>query len=635
MAVTWGRSALARGIVLLILSLGAVGCGAPPQRPPAGAKPGIDYLEDRLGHEVRRVIDEHDLASVSLTIVDGQGIVYERSFGWADEDRGVQATPLTPYRWGSNSKVFVMLALLQLEAEGKLDLDAPLSEYLPEFSIGPPPPTHPESADWALRDITLRSVLTHHSGLPNDYLRGFLSEAPIPLRQYLPAVREMRAQQPVGISHSYSNLGYSLLGLVIERVSGQSLHDYMQTHMFLPTGMESAAFRWTPELKRQVARPYDGEGRERPLFEISSKPAGALVASTRDMGRFATAIIRGGEGRRGRFIDRELLESSFVRQNVGVPLDFDLKQALAWRLDARPVETFGRSIQHGGGILSHHSAFVILRDHELGALVATNSERGAQVVQQLAWQALSLAIEVKTGKPPPPGPMPLPVHEMDDPTEDMFEGWTGHFATVLGDVTVERRDEQELSLEVFQRRLFLRPVEEGGMGLWEKLFGLWDIQPKTMKLQRISLQNVAGRQAVVQESPFGRQLLGIAYTPLPADERWAERVGFYRHPQRPRDHYFLHGLEILLAPEGHLLLRPIVDLPIGGPPPSSALHPVDSEWAVTEGLGRNKSAWIRIDEEGLLHFNGLTMRLNPDEPERCYGRPRAGARFKGRTDLCH
>lgn len=284
--------------------------------------------------------------------------------------------------------------------------------------------------------------------------------------------------------------------------------------------------------------------------------------------------------------------------------------------------------------MGHHSALVILRDHGLGVLVATNSERGAPHVNAVAWRALSLAIQAKTGQPLPPGPQMDPVQPARSASSRVEDSWQGHFSTVFGDVVTHTRRNQ-VSLELFGRKLFLRPIERGGMGLWAKALGLFDVQPGDMKLQRVDLVRVASREVIVRTTPGGRQLMGLKYRPVAADASWRSRVGYYRPRQSAREYRLVPGMEIIEAPQGQLLVRPIVDVPIGGPPPSSALHIVDETWAVTEGVGRNNSVWIAFDSRGRLHMNGLVLERSARGPESCYGRMRSGPRFKGRRDLCY
>src|SRR5690606_32092506 len=141
----------------------------------------------------------------------------------------------------------------------------------------------------------------------------------------------------------------------------------------------------------------------------------------------------------------------------------------------------------------------------------------------------------------------------------------------------------------------------------------------------------SGYEAVVGETPVGRQLLGIKYTPHKAPAVWRTRVGRYRFTPREGDYHFFQGFDLDASSEGHLLIRPYVDGP-GDPPPWVGVHPVDDSWAVTVGVGRNRSVWIRFDETGRLHYLGLVMTKSEVESE-CTGQVRCEGRFKKRRSL--
>ena len=211
-----------------------LGCASGPARPPAGVPVGdASYLEQALDYEVPDAMSELGLPSITVTVVDADGPIYERAFGRADVERNEAATLDTPYAWGSNSKLFVMLSLLQLVEQGKLNLDAPLTRYIPEFEIGAPPSHLPESKSWTIEDITIRRMLTHHSGLPNDILAGLLSERPGCYCNHVGLLKNMNAEAPAGLVHSYSNVAFSLLGVVIERVSGEEFDSYVESQIFV------------------------------------------------------------------------------------------------------------------------------------------------------------------------------------------------------------------------------------------------------------------------------------------------------------------------------------------------------------------------------------------------------------------
>jgi CubicO group peptidase (beta-lactamase class C family) len=145
-------------------------------------------------------------------------VVWSAGFGYADAATRKPAIPQTLYPVGSISKLFTATAVMQLAEQGAVDLDAPLSRYLPQFSIrsrfaGSPP-------------ITVRSVLTHHSGLPGDLTQGMWSGGSF--TTVAERLWEEHTAYPPHLVFNYSNLGYTLLGHMIEAVTGEDFNAWCE-----------------------------------------------------------------------------------------------------------------------------------------------------------------------------------------------------------------------------------------------------------------------------------------------------------------------------------------------------------------------------------------------------------------------
>ena len=110
---------------------------------------------------------KNSVTGLSIALVDDQRIVWAEGFGYADQEKKIPATADTLYRVGSISKLFTDTAAMQLVEQGKLDIDQPLKKYIPNFSIKS---RYPDTAE-----ITPRQLMTHHSGLPRDRLKGFMT----------------------------------------------------------------------------------------------------------------------------------------------------------------------------------------------------------------------------------------------------------------------------------------------------------------------------------------------------------------------------------------------------------------------------------------------------------------------------
>lgn len=170
----------------------------------------------------------------ALAIIQDGKIIYERGYGMANLEHNVPITPTSVFRIGSTSKQFTASCIVILTLQGKLSLDDDIQKYLPEL---------PEYE----RPITVRHLIHHTSGI-RDYLtlgsiagltesHFFTPEDSVEL-----LARQKRLNFLPGQEYLYSNSGYFLLGVIVERVSGKSLHDFAQEHIFKPLGMKNTQF---------------------------------------------------------------------------------------------------------------------------------------------------------------------------------------------------------------------------------------------------------------------------------------------------------------------------------------------------------------------------------------------------------
>jgi CubicO group peptidase (beta-lactamase class C family) len=198
-----------------------------------------DYgpVKARLSRYIRSLMAENRTAGLAIALVDGPRVVWARGFGLADVAARKRATADTVFHIGSATKTFTAAAVMQLVERGLVDLDAPLSRYVPGFSLRKRFPGR--------NLITVRSVLDHHSGIPGTLPKGMITTGePDPgYTDYM--LRRLRSLQPtsrVNVVGAYDNSGYVLLGRLIERVTGLGLEAYAQRYLFGPMGMSSSNY---------------------------------------------------------------------------------------------------------------------------------------------------------------------------------------------------------------------------------------------------------------------------------------------------------------------------------------------------------------------------------------------------------
>jgi len=331
---------------LLLLS----GCATPP--PP----PRVEQLSN-AELDRRLQLATHRAPGVVFGAIWRDGTTVLRAAGRADLRAGRDVTPAIPFAWFSLTKLFTATAVLQLSEQGRLDLDAPVSQYLPGIRL---------RRDG--QEATVRQLLAHTSGLRNPLPVTWIHLA----GEAGPGLDEMirrrvgsapKLASVPGTKSAYSNLGYLLLGRIIERVSGLPYQTYVEEHVLAPLGCHASGFavpgdratayqkKWTftglaarwMVGRRFIGGTVDGYWELRP-FTVDGAPYGGLSGPAEDLLRFGLMILREGEGEQGRVLSpasvRMMLQATPTRD--GQPTSV----GLAWHLGSIDGEP---CFMHDGG----------------------------------------------------------------------------------------------------------------------------------------------------------------------------------------------------------------------------------------------------------------------------------------------
>ena len=227
------------------------GCGSDSSAP-------VDYgaviREGRTAAEDE--LRKSGTASLSAAFLDGDTVVWAEAFGLADKEASRPPTAETLYGIGSVSKMFAAAAVMKLVDRGKVDLDAPLVAYLPEFSMLSP----------EYRQVTVRMLINHSSGFPGSDYRNLMTSGPYPgyADQVLATLKESRLKHLPGLLNVYCNDGFTLVEKLVQAVSGKPYTQFVQDELLTPLGMTRTHFPLAPFPAGSFARSYDAGGTSSP-----------------------------------------------------------------------------------------------------------------------------------------------------------------------------------------------------------------------------------------------------------------------------------------------------------------------------------------------------------------------------------
>jgi len=351
----------------------------------------FSHSAEALAKIIRQEMANQALPAVSIALVDHQQVVWAEGFGLADPARKIPATADTIYRVGSVSKLFTDTAIMQLVEKGQMDLDAPVSRYLPDFH-----PINPFG-----KPITLRELMSHRSGLVREPPVGHYFDSTSPsLRATVESLNKTTLVYAPGTHTKYSNAAIAVAGYVLEKQTGQAFTSYVRDAVLKPLGMDHSAFAPTPEILVNLAKAsiwtYDGRLFDAPTFELGMAPAGCMYSSVLDMSKFIAMLFAGGSG----VLKPETLQSMWKPQyqNEGFGIGFRLGN-----LDGHPL------VGHGGAIYGFATELEALPADKLGVVVVTTMDSANATMTRIANQALRLMLAEKNGTPLPKFPETRPV----------------------------------------------------------------------------------------------------------------------------------------------------------------------------------------------------------------------------------
>lgn len=359
-----------------------------------------DYADAirKLKTAIQQEVRQKDLPAFSIALVEDEHVVWSAGFGFQDGARKVPATAQTVYRVGSVSKLFTDIAIMQLVEQGKLDLDAPVQEYLPGF--------HPNNPyDTA---ITLRQLMTHRSGLVRESPVGNYFDPTEPsLSKTVESLNRTSLVYPPNTRTKYSNAAIAVVGAVLERQQDTSHSEHVRRSILEPLKMTDSSFTANPTIAKHVAtgwmRTYDGRRFEAPDFPLGTGPAGNLYSNVLDLSKFLGCLFDEGQIPGGR-----ILTADSFRAMTTAPEDAQGARRFGIGFQLQQLEGY-QKIGHGGAIYGFSTQLAALPERRLGVAAASSLDGSNGLVRRLTDYALRLMLAVQDGKPTPDYPSTHPV----------------------------------------------------------------------------------------------------------------------------------------------------------------------------------------------------------------------------------
>lgn len=357
----------ARTLVLGALLAFAGGCqGVPPAKPPAISKGDyhavVSYLSKRISHDLSAL----DVPGLSIALVDDQKLVWSAGFGYADEARHRSASSDTLYRVGAISKLVTAAGVMRAADDGRLALDMPAAQALPQWEIQP----RRAAMQWlGAHPVTARSLLTLRPDTPEDTM-----------------------------GRARSDMGYALLGDMVAHAAEEPFDTYMRRAILRPLNISRAGYQADERMLELRAAGYR---RGKPWSEapLDNAAAEGLWMSSSEMARFSSMLFAEGRYRDTRVLKAESAQAILNLETVADGISLPCRLALSWLV--APCDEDGVAgdamRSHSGATEAFHSRYVLAPRDKLAVLVMSNADTAEPLVASVSTLAMTLMRQAKYG----------------------------------------------------------------------------------------------------------------------------------------------------------------------------------------------------------------------------------------------
>ena len=326
--------------------------------------PEVKGAERLFASWIRGQIAYRNLPGIAVGVVHDQQLVWAQGFGYADVAAKIPMTPATKFRMASHSKLFTATAIMQLRDAGLVHLDDTVATYLPWFHIRPANEDDPA--------ITIEELLTHSAGLPRE-AGPHWSELSFPDAAGIQAfVKDNQAPFAPEVRWKYSNLGFTIAGMVVETIAGEKWAAYVQSHIFNPLGMTSSS------VDRDVEglaigygqRMPDGTRAKMPFVDARAMaPATGITSNVEDMAKFVSLQFR-----QGKVGGSQILSTGALRQMHRIRVVENTWQsgnAIGFAVTRDHDKVY---VGHGGSYFGYKTHTYMQIEPKVGVIVLTNAD---------------------------------------------------------------------------------------------------------------------------------------------------------------------------------------------------------------------------------------------------------------------
>jgi CubicO group peptidase (beta-lactamase class C family) len=538
---------------------------------------------------ILKKMESDNIIGVSAAIIVDGSVMWENGFGYADKENKVPMTVNTVVNIASATKTFTALAIMQLQGKGLLDINQPLNKYLPRF--------HPKTRGEDLEKLTIKSVITHSSGIQTDVLKN----SDLGTGKYtdvLGFINETYLLYPPGMVESYSNSGYNILGHLIKEVSRQDYPEYIKKNIFTPLGMSHSGFIMD-SLKHRT-RVYSG-GVSMHEYGFRDIASGGIYTDINDVIKYARGLMDAYNGIPSSLIKTATIREMFTLQADNVMIESN-KKGLGWFM-YRNDSVF--AVTHAGDAVTGHAEICLIPEKNTAAVILINSAEGEFLRRDFCVNFINkFGLSIPDIIAPP---VIKKVHKEIEPIslpDDILKNHEGDYSQGFSYLSVSVEG-GNLGMVRDNRHYLLKALSENEFVPYEKM-GQDSLSEKNN--ERYFFMDSDNFHMLFHKVGNAETRLGYRLNKFntPVMNNWCGVYEHFGYQLLVGDTKF-KGAELFLSEDRILMLKLIAYDGVYAFP----LNVISNEYAVTSGLGTGFGFTVRFMEDenyDIIDFGGLTFR---------------------------
>ena len=372
---------------LIFFCLPSLNCSSlHPDRPAfkKGDFPGAVSVFDSI---IRSNLEQQRIPGAAVALVHEGRIIFSKCYGFADTQKKVPITEDTYFMLGSLTKSFTALAVLKLIEQGKIDPNADIRNYIPDFSI--------KNLYASETLITANHLLTHTSGLMIDYYVHLTSKKKYSNADLLSQLKNEYLCFKPGSASKYSNIGFRLLGMMIEQVTVERFEDYLEREVFKPLGLNKSTFDYTDTMALYMSKGHNGDT-EMSRLDNEDKPASGLFSTLKDLTIFLKFLSSSSTLSTEGINNNKIIDSIIKNANPAIDTFYDNKNIYSsgWYLNSYQFKDIPTVLSSSGNINGFSTAMTYIPEERLGIIILTNSSLGWKANMDIIARGLRGIIDV-------------------------------------------------------------------------------------------------------------------------------------------------------------------------------------------------------------------------------------------------